>query len=255
MTVGESLILSDGPDAMVALNEVGDFIWKQLEVPRTQEEIVVLLTGAFSVDARTARTDVRAFLGELLAKRLIVPMTESPDTTVTAVPPSRSAVLLSEACKRHMTGDWQEALALCLEARQGAEYPEIVELDILICRYHLGAVPEVAAQALSLAPSVPILARIACWGLAMASTYRAGDLRATKGIACELARRVPNPWDLPTVPTFVLRMGERVVVAESSRVDSMLEMIHSVQIQIENTEGEAALLNVLVQGYRERRPA
>ena len=220
-----------------------------------EEQLVSAVTSEFSVDPRTARADVRSFLDELSTKGLVVATSGSLDPVVTAARPSQSTALLSAAYDRQKSGDWKGALSLCIEARQEAECPEIVDLNILICKYHLGSVAELAGRALALSPRLPTLARIACWGLAMASAYRAGDLGSTKAVACELARQVLNPWDLPTVPTFVYRMGKKVIVTEDSAVDSVLEMVHSAQTMSVNTPEETALLKMLAQRYRERRAA
>src|SRR5262245_20344684 len=70
ITLGEALFLEEGPAEDMVLNEVGTHVWKQLEVPRTQEELVSAVMHHYSVDARTATRDIRAFLEALSTKGL-----------------------------------------------------------------------------------------------------------------------------------------------------------------------------------------
>jgi len=128
-------------------------------------------------------------------------------------------------------------------------------LDILICRYHLGATVGLADRALALASELPPLARIACWGLAVASAYKADDLDGAKKVACTLATEIISPWDLPTVPTFVQGVGEKVIVTETSSVDFFLEIIRALRSRSVNTTGEIELLDSLAQRYEARGAA
>jgi len=54
-----------------ALNPVAEFVWKELDGTRSAEQIAKQVTEEFDVEADQAEQDVREFLGELLAARLI----------------------------------------------------------------------------------------------------------------------------------------------------------------------------------------
>ena len=53
-----------------ALNEVGAFLWAELQSPRSLAELSTAVEAAFDVDAATALADSRAFLDDLLRRRL-----------------------------------------------------------------------------------------------------------------------------------------------------------------------------------------
>ena len=249
--IGEALFPAEGAREPIVINEVGLFIWQQLEVPKSEEELVSAMSRAFDVGASTARSDLRTFLGELMTNDCVITTGNAKGIEFAPVGSSPSEALLSAAYDRVRAKDWPSALALCVEARREAPHAEIVELNVLICRYHLGSA-DVSEQALALAPELGASAQLACLGLAMASAYRAGDIEVTKLVACKLARLVSNPWDLPTIPTFVYLIGERCGVVEPTAAGPCLEMIRSAQTRSVNTEDEANLLATLYQRYQER---
>lgn len=51
---------------LFTLNEVGTFLWERLDGTRAAADLAAELTGAYDVDAGTARRDVEAFLALLV---------------------------------------------------------------------------------------------------------------------------------------------------------------------------------------------
>lgn len=58
---------------IIALNETGAFLWRQLEQDCSPEELAAALTQEFEVDLVQARADVRAYLANLQEQGLIEP--------------------------------------------------------------------------------------------------------------------------------------------------------------------------------------
>lgn len=65
---GENLV---NLQLMLTLNESGAFLWEQLQVPRSEEELVAALTGEYNVDAETAKQDVEAFVTKLKENQIL----------------------------------------------------------------------------------------------------------------------------------------------------------------------------------------
>jgi len=251
-TLGEGLFAPDGRDDVQVLNATARFLWDQLESPRTRDDLARALVSEFDVDAITAFADADAFIDQLLDKGFVV---AADADSVKDLPPLRlpqSAELLQAAYERTKAGDWPGALGLCVEARRVAHDPAIAELDILVCRYRLERDEGLVEATLTLGPKLPGLARIACAGLTLAAAHRAGNLDVIKAVACELGRAVTDPFDLPTVPRFVLRAGDRLAVIEDPAIDPVLTMIDDVRSRVANTPQEQGLLDALAQRYRAR---
>ena len=53
-------------DAIFSLNDVGAFIWTQLEQPRTLEELKSALIREFDVEAAVIQSDLKQFLAEMV---------------------------------------------------------------------------------------------------------------------------------------------------------------------------------------------
>lgn len=66
--VGEKSISFRG---MLTLNEVGAFVWKELQTDNTPEKIAEKITAEYSVDYETALKDVNIFIGKLREKYII----------------------------------------------------------------------------------------------------------------------------------------------------------------------------------------
>lgn len=56
---------------IITLNETGAFIWKQLQNPCTQEDIVSALLAEYDVSAELAAADVDVYLAALREKDLL----------------------------------------------------------------------------------------------------------------------------------------------------------------------------------------
>ena len=50
---------------LVTCNEVGAFIWKELENGKTMDELVNAILDEFEIDEKTARNDAEEFIGRL----------------------------------------------------------------------------------------------------------------------------------------------------------------------------------------------
>jgi hypothetical protein len=67
----ETILLNDDGDTIHILDEIGTFIWRQVDGRKSIEEILELLIGEYEVSRETARTDLVDFLNELEQKRII----------------------------------------------------------------------------------------------------------------------------------------------------------------------------------------
>ncbi len=55
----------------IQLNETAAFLWKELSVPKTADELIQALTNEFDVSAEQADTAVCAFLTELVRDKMV----------------------------------------------------------------------------------------------------------------------------------------------------------------------------------------
>jgi len=53
-------------DAIFSLNEVGAFVWDQIEQPRSFDEIQHTLADEFDQDSEVIQSDLRVFLDEMV---------------------------------------------------------------------------------------------------------------------------------------------------------------------------------------------
>lgn len=53
-------------DSIYTLNELGAFIWEQLESPRSLAELEEVILAEYEIDAETVRTDLASFVDALL---------------------------------------------------------------------------------------------------------------------------------------------------------------------------------------------
>ena len=56
---------------VITLNEVGSFIWKQLEKDTTKEEVLNNLLAEYDVDKATAESDIDEFINKLKGAELL----------------------------------------------------------------------------------------------------------------------------------------------------------------------------------------
>ena len=59
-------------NGMVTLDEVGAFIWKQLELGMNEEQIIDKILTVYEVDEPVARKDLQEFLGKMMDEGLIM---------------------------------------------------------------------------------------------------------------------------------------------------------------------------------------
>ena len=62
MPIGEALINFNG---MITVNEIGRFIWEQLQEDVTQEQLLDRITDEYDVDKQTAENDLEEFIESL----------------------------------------------------------------------------------------------------------------------------------------------------------------------------------------------
>ena len=58
-------------EKIFSLEQVGEFIWQQLDGKQSLEDICSLITDQFDVDKKTAEADLTEFVAELLEAGLI----------------------------------------------------------------------------------------------------------------------------------------------------------------------------------------
>ena len=56
---------------VITLNEVGSFIWKQLDKDTTKEEVLNNLLAEYDVDKATAESDIDEFINKLKGAELL----------------------------------------------------------------------------------------------------------------------------------------------------------------------------------------
>ncbi len=54
-----------------SLNEIGSFIYENLTDPMTEAEIITLITNEFDVDEGIAQKDIKSFLEQAMAAKVI----------------------------------------------------------------------------------------------------------------------------------------------------------------------------------------
>ena len=66
---GELVIVPIGPASssagLITTNDVGAFIWGQLEKGKNADEILAAILNEFDVDEQTASADINEFIGQL----------------------------------------------------------------------------------------------------------------------------------------------------------------------------------------------
>ena len=59
-------------NGMINLNEVGAFLWRQLEAETTAEKVLAAMLEEYEVDEAVAKADLERFIGELADADLLV---------------------------------------------------------------------------------------------------------------------------------------------------------------------------------------
>ena len=70
---GQVVVVVPARREMHEFDEVGTFLWRELEGSRSVAELVEALRGEFDVEPERAEKDVRAFVARLEEKGLVVP--------------------------------------------------------------------------------------------------------------------------------------------------------------------------------------
>ena len=73
---GDYLVIPTGNTALsfnglITLNEIGSFLWKQLEEDRTLEDLIEAILEEYDIDYDTAKVDIEDFLEYLQEKDLL----------------------------------------------------------------------------------------------------------------------------------------------------------------------------------------
>lgn len=68
---GKVMLVTPADTVLHLLNDVGSFLWKQIDAPRTAAELAAAVFAEFQVDQDTARRDVHEFLNEILDKHML----------------------------------------------------------------------------------------------------------------------------------------------------------------------------------------
>ncbi|MBI1847741.1 MAG: PqqD family protein [Candidatus Rokubacteria bacterium] len=76
---GQGIVLGVDSRTLRGLNPVATRVWELIDGARSSADIVAEITREFAVDAARARRDIDAFLGDLLARRLVEPITSPAD--------------------------------------------------------------------------------------------------------------------------------------------------------------------------------
>lgn len=68
--VGENIVVPVGAKsvsfkAMITLNNSGEFLWKQLETEKTEEQLLSVMMEEYEIDEDTASKDIKRFITAL----------------------------------------------------------------------------------------------------------------------------------------------------------------------------------------------
>ncbi len=58
-------------NGIIRLNDTGEFLWRQLQQERTEEQLLAALTAEYDIDPEQARADIAEFLGSLKKAALL----------------------------------------------------------------------------------------------------------------------------------------------------------------------------------------
>jgi hypothetical protein len=73
---GQSVVVPLGQrvvefNGIITLSESGAYLWKKLEKETSENELVEFVTGEYSVDAETAKNDIKEFIESMKFKKLL----------------------------------------------------------------------------------------------------------------------------------------------------------------------------------------
>ncbi|MEZ4388874.1 MAG: PqqD family protein [Candidatus Krumholzibacteriia bacterium] len=67
----ETVFLAESGDQVLSLNEMGSYIWQQMDGNHTLRDILDIICHEYDVEAAQARQDLQLFVEQLLAEKLI----------------------------------------------------------------------------------------------------------------------------------------------------------------------------------------
>lgn len=67
----ETVFLAESGDQVLSLNEMGSYIWQQMDGNHTLRDILDIICHEYEVDEPQARQDLELFVEQLLAEKLI----------------------------------------------------------------------------------------------------------------------------------------------------------------------------------------
>lgn len=67
---GGIAILDTQSNAYFSMNEVGRFVWQQIQTPAMQSDVIRLVAEEFDVDVSSCKADIESLLHELAANEL-----------------------------------------------------------------------------------------------------------------------------------------------------------------------------------------
>jgi hypothetical protein len=68
---GELVMMGQEQGEYYGLRDVAASLWQHLAEPRTLEDLVALVSDEYTVEPKTCRPDIEAFLAELTEKNLV----------------------------------------------------------------------------------------------------------------------------------------------------------------------------------------
>lgn len=226
------------------------FIWRQLETPRTKEEVTAAFREKFGQQSIDGKADLGDILQQLTRCGLAIAIAPGNTLPRGTLRPARR--LLSRAFDYQREGDWPSAIALCLEAQQDPVYSTVAELNVLIGRFHAGQHDGLIQQARELSAMLPPLPRCVCLALILLAAHRTQQWPTARETALELEARVQSPWDLPCVPIFAVLARGVICVNEQRSPEPIFAVIDDLRARCEISGEQEKALDRLVQRYKQR---
>lgn len=156
-----------------------------------------------------------------------------------------------EAMRLQQEGQWQKALELWEHDAAATKADPLSRYNLVICKYHLGQVEEVAEESLNLLPVLPRVIADSCAALALLSNHKVGRLGLAKSLARAINERISNPWDLPSVP-FV---ADARMMLESGSGEDVMEALSQLLNSSDCTERQKNAISSLLGRYQQRENA
>jgi len=158
------------------------------------------------------------------------------------------ATRFMDAIEKQHQSSWTAALEVW-EAVGQDHLHSVNQVNVLICKFHLGRTGDVAKEALPLLYCLPVpLHKLTCVGLGLVSNATAGNIDFALRLARLLSSEVTNPADLPGIPQVIFPGGEVNESPSSQRLIQALEWLSKSPSAAE----DVTMLASLIRLYRER---